>query len=61
MGEGQLGLLPLSMGQHDLNMFSIFPPPFREVWPDDAFGHSGMSADEEVDTIKSILFNPAAG
>lgn len=46
-----------------LNLFFLFPPYIlsREVWPDDVFGHSRMSADEELDTIKSILFNPAAG
>jgi len=49
-----------------LNLFFLFLPFLltflsREVWPDDVFGHSGMSADEELDTIKSILFNPAAG
>lgn len=36
-------------------------PASREVWPDDAFGGSGMSVEEELDTIKAILFNPAAG
>ena len=33
----------------------------RTVWPDDVFGRGGMSVEEEMEAIKNILFNPAAG
>ena len=33
----------------------------RVVWPDEGFGREGISVDEEMETMKAILFNPAAG
>ena len=36
-------------------------PHFREVWPGAEFGSSGMSVDEEMDGVREILLNPAAG
>ena len=38
-----------------------FTSYFREVWPEVEFGGSGMSVDEEMDGIRDILLNPAAG
>ena len=34
---------------------------YREVWPDEGFGREGMSVGEELETLKAILFDPAAG
>lgn len=34
---------------------------FREVWPGAEFGSSGMSVDEEMDGVRDILLNQAAG
>ena len=31
------------------------------IWPDDVFGTTGMSVSDEVEAMKGILFNPAAG
>ena len=36
-------------------------PHFREVWPEAEFGTSGMSVEEEMDSVRDILLNPAAG
>ena len=33
----------------------------RAIWADDVFGRDGMSVEEEMEAIKNILFNPAAG
>ena len=33
----------------------------REVWPDDVFGCHGISVDDELEVIRSILMNPSAG
>ena len=33
----------------------------REVWPGAEFGSHGISVDDEMEVVKEILFNPAAG
>lgn len=33
----------------------------REVWPGEEFGQDGMSVDEEMESVRDILLNPAAG
>ncbi len=38
-----------------------FPCLGREVWPDDVFGRDGMSAIDELETMKEVLFNPQSG
>ena len=35
--------------------------PCREVWPNDVFGHEGISVDEELETMKGILLSPISG
>ena len=35
--------------------------PCREVWPGEEFGTPGISVDDEVDIIRTILFNTSAG
>ena len=31
------------------------------MWPDDEFGSEGMTVEEEMETVRAILLNPAAG
>ena len=33
----------------------------REVWQGEEFGHHGISVDDEMEIMRNILFNPAAG
>ena len=33
----------------------------REVWPDDVFGKSGMSVDEEMEAIRNLFVHPSTG
>ncbi|KAL5509288.1 hypothetical protein EMCRGX_G004628 [Ephydatia muelleri] len=33
----------------------------REVWPDDVFGKSGMSVDEEMEAVRSLFVHPLSG
>ena len=33
----------------------------REVWPGEEFGSPGVSVDDEMEIMREILFNPAAG
>ena len=41
--------------------FFAFKLTCREVWPDDVFGKSGMSVDEEMEAIRSLFVHPLSG
>ena len=34
---------------------------FREVWPDEEFGTNTMTTEEEVESLRQLLFNPSSG
>ena len=34
---------------------------FREVWPDEEFGSNTMTTEEEVESLRLLLFNPSSG
>ena len=41
--------------------FLLFKIIYREVWPDDVFGKSGMSVEEEMEAVRSLFVHPLSG
>ncbi len=43
----------------DVDLWSLWV--LREVWPGEEFGTPGLSVDEEMEVMQSILYNTTAG